>query len=270
MNAQFQISPVDFTLFVPCLNEAPRVEGTLDTVRLAMVEINRSYELLVVDDGSTDGTSVVVESYAARHPEMRIRLHRNPVNQGVAYSFVEAAFMGVGEYFRLIWGDNVEPIETLVSILSQAGKADLIIPYYPIVPGKSGFRMALSGLYTEGVNAISGFRLHYYNGSVLCRRFDAMRWAPHNHGFTGFLADMITQLLAEGATYIEVPVQGKHVNKGGKATPLTLHNFVSTALTLISIFQRRFSYWIFRDRLLRLRKGKTQYSESSPSEGASS
>jgi glycosyltransferase involved in cell wall biosynthesis len=270
MNQQSEAAKVDFTLFVPCLNEAPRVEGTLETVRQAMAEIGRSYEVLVVDDGSTDGTGAVVKAYADQHPEMRIRLHRNPVNQGVAYSFVEAAFMGVGVYFRLIWGDNVEPKETLVSILSQAGKADMIIPYYPNVPGKSAFRMALSDLYTGGVNMISGFKLHYYNGSVLCRRFDAMRWAPHNHGFTGFLADLITQLLAEGATFIEVPVQGKHVNKGGKATPLTLHNFVSTALTLISIFQRRFSYWIFRESLLRLRKDKPQLAENPPSEGTSS
>jgi len=245
-------SDVDFTLFVPCLNEAPRVEGTLETVRVALQQIGRSYEVLVVDDGSSDGTSAVVERYRAQHPEMTIHLHRNPVNCGVAYSFVEAAFRGRGEYFRLIWGDNTEPVETQVRILSLAGQVDVVIPYYPDVAGKSAFRLALSRCYTGLVNGLSGFKVRYYNGSVLCRRYQAMRWSPHNHGFTGFLADLITQLLAEGATYTEVAVVGVHVEKDKKATPLTFHNLFSTGLTLIGIFTRRLSYAIYRRKLGRL------------------
>lgn len=234
-----------FTFFIPCLNEEPRIAGTLDSLRKAMQKIGETYEILVTDDGSEDRTSEVVREFQAQHAESGVRLHRNPVNLGVAYSFVEAAFRGRGHYFRLIWGDNVETPKTLVEILGRAGEADLIVPYYPEVPGKSWLRRLLSSLYTRLVNYCSGFELHYYNGSPLIRRYDAMRWSPHNHGFTGFLADLITQLLAEGASYREVAVPAVHVNKGGKSTPVSVRNLFSTGLTLLAIASRRLSYRMF-------------------------
>jgi glycosyltransferase involved in cell wall biosynthesis len=85
MTAARSSPEIDFTLFVPCLNEAQRVEGTLETVRLALAQLGRTYEVLVVDDGSTDDTFAVVERYRTAHPEMPIQLHRNPVNCGVAF-----------------------------------------------------------------------------------------------------------------------------------------------------------------------------------------
>jgi len=48
---------IDLTIVVPCLNEVPRIADTLMVVRDAMNEVGCSYEVWVVDDGSTDGTS---------------------------------------------------------------------------------------------------------------------------------------------------------------------------------------------------------------------
>ena len=60
---------LDLTIFVPCYNEATRIEGTLSTIREAHGELRLTYEVIVVDDGSTDDTAAIVERYRAAHPD---------------------------------------------------------------------------------------------------------------------------------------------------------------------------------------------------------
>lgn len=229
---------VELSLFVPCLNEEVRVVSTLRTIHAAMLELGYSYEIIVVDDGSTDRTSAVVQDFITSNPDIPVTLHRNPWNLGLARSFVDTAFRGRGQYYRLICGDDVEPKEAIVTICRNLGKADIIVPYHPVLPGKSRFRSIVSKTYTILVNLISGYSLHYYNGCALYRRFHVMRWAPYNYGF-GFQADLITRLLDEGATHFEVPVNVSHLTKAEGRSPLNFRNFVSTGHTLFEMLLRR-------------------------------
>jgi glycosyltransferase involved in cell wall biosynthesis len=238
---------IDLTIFVPCYNEETRITGTLETIRLAAAEVPCSYEVIVVDDGSRDRTCDKVAEFQALYPEMPVILRRNPRNLGLARGFVETSFHGRGRYYRLVCGDNVEPKETMVTLMRKIGEADLILPYYPVLPGKSGSRRMISKTFTFLVDLLSGYKIHYYNGCAIYRRFHVMRWAPYNYGF-GFQADLITMLLDEGATYVQTPVSGTHFVKDGGGSPLNLRNFISTGHTLFEIFLRRVRRTLFSTR----------------------
>ena len=235
---------LDLTLFIPCLNEEKRVVPTIETVRATMAGLAFSYEILVTDDGSRDRTAAVVEEYIRANPGVTIRLHRNPGNNGLARSFVDASFRGRGRYIRLICGDNVEPKESMAAILGRLGQADIIIPYYPVVPGKSPSRLFISNLYTRIVNLLSGHRLHYYNGHPLYRRYDVMRWASYNYGF-GFQADLLTTLLDEGATHQELAIAAVHQEKGRGTSSVNLRNFLSVTSSLLEITSRRLKRYFY-------------------------
>jgi nucleoside-diphosphate-sugar epimerase len=229
---------VDVTLMVPCLNEAQNIGPTLDHIFAAMKELPYTYEVLVIDDGSADRTSAVVEEYGEAHPGLPLRLHRHPVNRGLTRTYVDGAFLGRGTYYRQVCGDNVEDKSVLLASLAPLGKADMIIPYREKTPGKSAFREWLSHFYTSLMNTLSGYNIRYYNGQATHIRYNVMRWGPYSFGF-GFQAELITRLLDEGATYIEVPVGGSHTNKEGKNSALNLKNFLSVSHTLLETLIRR-------------------------------
>jgi glycosyltransferase involved in cell wall biosynthesis len=234
----------DLTIVIPCLNEEAHIRATLDTVASAMSELPHSYQILVIDDGSTDRTAPIVEECARQHPELPLHLHRNPRNRGLTRSYVDGAFLGRGKYYRLVCGDNPEPKETLLAIFQQLGKADMVIPYHE-VEGKPLLRRGLSTLYTRLVNLLSGYRITYYNGCALHLRYNVMRWGPYSFGF-GFQAELITRLLDEGATFVEIQVNATHVEKPAGNSAINFGNFLSVSHTLLEIFIRRLRKRVFQ------------------------
>jgi glycosyltransferase involved in cell wall biosynthesis len=233
---------LDVTFFVPCLNEEKHVSATVETVIAAIGEFPLTYEIIVVDDGSSDSTSAIVADLCQANPKLPLLLKRNPCNYGLARSFLDSAFNGRGRYYRLICGDNIEPKDSMVAVLQHMGEADIIMPYYPNLPGKSVVGRILSKAYNGLVNLISGHQIRYYNGNPLYRRHHVMRWAPHNNGF-GYQADLITQLLDQKATYLEIPISGMHRPKAGKS--LKPGNLMSVAHSLLEIALRRLRRLIF-------------------------
>ncbi len=229
---------LDLTIVVPCFNEEHNIAATLATIVAAMGELPWSYEVLVIDDGSSDQTVAVAEGYLQAHPDLPIRLHKNPRNRGLTRTYVDGAFLGRGRYYRMVCGDSTEPKETLLKIFGKLGGADIILPFHETVPGKPAFRRKLSQVYTGMVNTLSGYHLRYYNGSAIHFRYNVMRWGPYSFGF-GFQAELITRLLDEGATFIEIPVVATHVEKGGPNSALNFRNYLSVGHTLLEVLIRR-------------------------------
>ena len=60
------------SFFVPCYNEENNIENTLDVIKESAAHIH--YEIIVVDDGSTDRTSANTEKYIANNPSTPIQL----------------------------------------------------------------------------------------------------------------------------------------------------------------------------------------------------
>jgi succinoglycan biosynthesis protein ExoA len=65
------LAPVDISIVVACRNEAAHIRGFLDSVLAQQME-GRSWEAIVADGMSGDGTAAVVEEYSARDPRIRL------------------------------------------------------------------------------------------------------------------------------------------------------------------------------------------------------
>src|SRR3989338_6268449 len=120
---------VDISFFIACYNKAPHIVNALETVRSIVNGKDMTYEMIVVDDGSTDNSQAVIQEYCMSHEGLPIRFHLNSRNKGLGHNYVYWASQAHGKYFMLVNGDNDIPAEDFSVIVEQRGKADIIVPY---------------------------------------------------------------------------------------------------------------------------------------------
>lgn len=226
---------VKISFFVPCYNEAQNVTIALEIIRTSAEVRNLTYEILVVDDGSTDSTSEVVQQYAKQHPAVPIKLFRNEVNRGLGANYLRMVSESSGEYYMIVFGDHCVPIDNL---LEKIGEADIVVAYLQNPEVRSYTRRLISFVFTTLVNLISGNHLRYYNGAVIHKRENLLRCDGIGSGF-GFQAEILCQLLAEGCTYVEASYRADQRKKDGTAA-FKLTNILSVAASLYRIAKIRF------------------------------
>src|SRR5690242_13161323 len=103
------MSEIELSVIIPAYNEEGRIGPTLQKVSSYLAAQPYTWEVLVVDDGSTDGTCKVVDEIAAK--EKRIRLLKNGRNIGKGASVRSGMITAAGAYRLFSDADLSTPIE---------------------------------------------------------------------------------------------------------------------------------------------------------------
>jgi GT2 family glycosyltransferase len=104
------------SIVTPAYNAGPYIQHTLES---AIRQTVTDFELLVVDDGSTDRTREIAESYAAH--DSRIRVVRQP-NRGIAAARNVALELARGQFLALLDSDDIwfpNHLEEQLNVLQQ-------------------------------------------------------------------------------------------------------------------------------------------------------
>jgi glycosyltransferase involved in cell wall biosynthesis len=78
--------PLDLSIVLPVFNESGNVEPLIDEIVATCAALGRTYEIVVVDDGSGDSTADELRRIRARVPELRVILFRRNFGQTAALS----------------------------------------------------------------------------------------------------------------------------------------------------------------------------------------
>jgi hypothetical protein len=119
--------PTFFSLCLPAFNEQAVIRETLDSACSILPEFVQRYEVIVVDDGSQDGTAETVAEYAKR--DDCIRLVRHASNKGYGGAVTTGIRAARGEHVAFMDSDGQFSLLDLPQLLSRTANSDVVIGY---------------------------------------------------------------------------------------------------------------------------------------------
>ncbi|MGI6005294.1 MAG: exopolysaccharide biosynthesis polyprenyl glycosylphosphotransferase [Christensenellales bacterium] len=121
-------APPLVSVVVPAYNSAPTIE---ESIQSALAQTVDNIEVIVVDDGSTDGTPELVRALAAA--DERVTLLENQRNGGVGFSRNRGIAAAKGRYIALLDADDLWRADKLQRQLSVMDGADICATSYSFV-----------------------------------------------------------------------------------------------------------------------------------------
>ena len=226
------VQPIfSISFIIPALNEEKVIGKFLEQLLLTIIGQHYVYEVILVNDGSSDRTGEIMESTANLYENVRV-LH-NSSNIGFGNSFKRGLAEARHDYLMLLCGDGGLPAKSLPPILDKVGTADIVIPWITNLSLiKSSGRFLLSKTYSALLNISFGLSIKYYNGLPIYKREQLQQIIIGSSGF-GFQAEIIVKLVKSGCTYVQVGVMG--AEEKGTSLALRPRNCISVAWTLLRL-----------------------------------
>jgi len=204
------------TVVIPCFNEEQRLPRTIERIEAYLGSRGDSYELILVDDGSSDSTRKVMDQAAAGNAAVCIVAL--PRNRGKGRALAEGVRASRGDLVLVTDADLSTPIEELVkldgALVGGAGVAigsrsikgsrvELSQPIYRVAMGKA-FNVLVQIVLLPGIwDTQCGFKL--FRGDIARDVFEGLT----TDGF-GYDPEVLYLAKKKGVRIAEVPVRWRN------------------------------------------------------------
>jgi dolichol-phosphate mannosyltransferase len=202
---------IDYSVVTATYNEAQNISALLSAITEALAPTQRSYEIVVIDDNSPDGTGSIVQAAGERNSNIRLLTRRD--QRGIGSAYLHGILNSEGRIVCTMDADFSHPPACLPQLLAAAEDGSLVL----------GSRFLRKGdfdtlwyrvLPTRSINLWHRWLLHtglhdHTNGYLACRRdsLDRLLAEGRRLGVRAFDRTLYGLILATLARRCRLPVK---------------------------------------------------------------
>lgn len=176
----------DLSVILGCYNAGPHLQPNICELLRFLDGLNRSYELLVVDDGSQDNSLAVLRSLEDRSSNLAVL--RNPKNMGKGFSIRNGVLNSIGKYVIFTDTDMAYAKQNMMTVLDRLENG------HPIVVGN---RRLPESVYTVNNALIRFVYRRHYTGmafNLFVRKLFGLTTHDTQSGLKGFHRQVALQI----------------------------------------------------------------------------
>jgi glycosyltransferase involved in cell wall biosynthesis len=204
--------------FFPAHDEAQNIEALVDEALRALPALADAFEIIAVDDGSTDGTAAIADRLAAEHPGV-VRVVHHPVNRGYGAALRSGFAAASYPLIAFTDGDRQFRVADLSGLLARAQATDQppVVVGYRIRRADPTMRLAYARAYRFCLRLFYGLRVRDVDCACKLFRRQALEGVRLESGGAFLSAELLIKVRARGRSLAEVGVP-HHPRIAGQAS----------------------------------------------------
>lgn len=189
------------SILVPAFNEQELLATALAAIGAAAAQASADYELVVVNDGSSDRTGVILDQLAAKDPHI-LAIH-HAVNQGIGGALCTAGCNARCDRAIICPVDSPLTADQLRTYLATCADDTIVVGYRPERVGYQGWQQIGSWVYHGLASLLLGLRLRDINWIHM---YPTKLFAEVHPEFGGivYLAEVLARAKGRGYKLVEI------------------------------------------------------------------
>lgn len=206
------------TYFFPAHNEAGNIEPLVAEALEALPALAETFEIVAVDDGSTDGTAAITDRLAAEHPGL-VRAIHHPLNRGYGAALRTGFAAASHSLIAFTDGDRQFRVADLSRLLARSAASDRpdVVVGYRIRRADPTIRLVYARTYRFCLGLFFGLRVRDVDCACKLFRRDALEGIRLESDGAFLSAELLIKVRARGRSLVEVGIP-HHPRTAGQAS----------------------------------------------------
>lgn len=222
---------LSLSVVIPAYNEEGAVQHTIDDVHRELSALNIPYEIIVIDDGSTDNTLEIARATG-------VVVDTNQVNTGYGASLKRGIKHAQYEYVAIIDADGTYPARYLPPMLKMCRNQDMVVgDRGAAMKNVPWIRKPAKWVLNTFASFLAERRLNDLNSGLrVFRKSELVPFIPLLPQKFSFTTTITLCMSCNGKRMIYTPIEyGKRVGKS-KIRPVDFINFIILVLRMTVLF----------------------------------
>jgi glycosyltransferase involved in cell wall biosynthesis len=221
------------SVFFPAYNDEGTIAGLVADALAVLPALADDYEVVVVNDGSTDRTAAVLEALARTQPRLRVVQH--PANRGYGAALRTGFASATKELVFYTDGDGQYDVRELARLRPLLAAGVDIVNGYKIKRADSWQRRALGAVYNQLAHLLFSIPIRDVDCDFRLLRRRAFEGVELFSSSGSICVELVHKLHRAGRTFAEAPVN-HYPRAHGRSQFLTAARLTRTALDLLSLW----------------------------------